>query len=93
MNSEPVFSRRHFTPIRTFVTKWDVEIDRNRSKKISRNRDRDSKYFDHFDYELDHFTQIVHAQWLDVLKRVSTPAQVLQDNQDYCEPPLKRARI
>jgi hypothetical protein len=42
---QPVVSPRNFAPTRLFVTKWDVEIDNNRAKKISRNRERDAKYF------------------------------------------------
>ena len=48
---QPIVSDRNYAPTRTFVTKWDVEIDNNRAKKISRRRDRDTKYFDHFDQE------------------------------------------
>lgn len=44
---------RNYTPERTFITKWDVEIQKNRVKKISRNRDRDTKYFDDFDQHSD----------------------------------------
>jgi hypothetical protein len=40
---------RNYTPERTFVTKWDVEIENTRVKKISRGRERDTKYFDDFD--------------------------------------------
>jgi hypothetical protein len=44
---------RNYTPERTFITKWDVEIQKNRVKKLSRNRDRDTKYFDDFDRHAD----------------------------------------
>jgi hypothetical protein len=42
---QPNFRARHYTPERTFVTKWDVEINNNRMKKIARRRERDTKYF------------------------------------------------
>jgi hypothetical protein len=35
---------RNYTPIRTFITKWDVELDRKRVKKVSRIKERDNKY-------------------------------------------------
>ena len=47
---DPIIRNRNYAPTRTFVTKWDVEIDRNRVKKINRGRDRTAKYFDHFDH-------------------------------------------
>lgn len=40
---------RNYTPERSFVTKWDIEIEKTRTKKISRRRERDSKYFDYFE--------------------------------------------
>lgn len=46
---DPIVRERNYAPTRTFVTKWDVEIDRNRVKKINRGRDRTAKYFDDFD--------------------------------------------
>lgn len=58
INFQPV-TVRNYTPERTFVTKWDVEIEKNRVKKLSRNRDRDTKYFDNFDQ---------HSESLPVLK-------------------------
>ena len=42
---QPISRPRHYTPERTFITKWDVEINNNRMKKIARRRDRDTKYF------------------------------------------------
>ncbi len=45
----PFVADRNYAPTRTFVTKWDVEIENNRAKKIARNRDRDTKYFDYYD--------------------------------------------
>jgi hypothetical protein len=50
---DPIVRQRNYAPTRTFVTKWDIEIDRNRIKKINRGRDRDYKYFDDFDYHSD----------------------------------------
>jgi hypothetical protein len=50
---QPFVAQRNYPPTRTFVTKWDVEIDRNRAKKIARRRDRDTKYFDDFDHHSD----------------------------------------
>jgi hypothetical protein len=46
---DPVVSKRNYAPTRTFVSKWDIEINHNRNKKIARNRDRDTKYVDYFD--------------------------------------------
>ena len=49
----PIVSDRNYAPERTFITKWDVEIENNRAKKIARTRDRDTKYFiDNIDYQL-----------------------------------------
>lgn len=56
----PVVAHRNYTPERTFVTKWDVEIEKNRAKKIARNRDRDTKYFEEFDQHGDSLPPIVH---------------------------------
>ena len=49
----PFVADRNYAPTRTFVTKWDVEIENNRIKKRSRSRERDTKYFDYYneDYE------------------------------------------
>ncbi len=49
INMDPIVSKRNYAPTRTFVSKWDIEINHNRNKKISRNRDRDTKYVDYFD--------------------------------------------
>jgi hypothetical protein len=43
----PITRPRNYAPERTFVTKWDVEIENTRAKKIARWRDRDTKYFDY----------------------------------------------
>ena len=56
----PVVAHRNYAPTRTFVTKWDVEIENNRAKKIARNRDRDTKYFEEFDQHGDSLPPIVH---------------------------------
>jgi hypothetical protein len=55
----PVVSDRNYAPTRTFVTKWDVEIENNRTKKISRGRERDTKYFEEFDQHGDSLPPIV----------------------------------
>lgn len=55
----PIVSERNYAPMRTFVTKWDVEIENNRSKKISRRRERDTKYFQEFDQHGDSLPPIV----------------------------------
>jgi len=47
---QPVVAARNYPPTRTFITKWDVEIDNNRAKKIARRRDRTAKYFDDFEH-------------------------------------------
>jgi hypothetical protein len=46
---QPFVSTRNYAPIRTFITKWDVEIENNRIKKLSRRRERDTKYFDYYE--------------------------------------------
>jgi len=46
---QPFVADRTYAPTRTFITKWDVEIENNRAKKISRRRERDTKYFDYFE--------------------------------------------
>lgn len=48
----PIMADRNYAPTRTFITKWDVEINNNRAKKIARNRDRDTKYL--FDQDFDY---------------------------------------
>ena len=48
----PMVQPRNYAPTRTFITKWDVEIANNRTKKMSRSRERDSKYF-HSDTDYD----------------------------------------
>ena len=45
----PIMPDRNYAPTRTFVTKWDVEIENNRTKKITRRREHDTKYFDYSD--------------------------------------------
>uniref|UniRef100_A0A6C0D1X8 Uncharacterized protein n=1 Tax=viral metagenome TaxID=1070528 RepID=A0A6C0D1X8_9ZZZZ len=49
----PFVADRNYAPTRTFVTKWDIEIDNNRAKKIARRRERDTKYFDYYDEEYE----------------------------------------
>jgi hypothetical protein len=56
---QPIVSDRNYAPTRTFVTKWDVEIENNRTKKISRRRERDTKYFQDFDQHSDSLPPIV----------------------------------
>ena len=55
----PIARPRNYAPERTFVTKWDVEIENNRTKKISRGRERDTKYFEKFDEHADSLPPIV----------------------------------
>ena len=55
----PIVTERNYAPIRTFVTKWDVEIENNRTKKISRGRERDTKYFENFDEHADSLPPIM----------------------------------
>ena len=54
----PVVTERNYAPIRTFVTKWDVEIENNRAKKISRQRERETKYFEDFDQHGDSLPEV-----------------------------------
>ena len=56
---QPIIADRTYAPIRTFITKWDVEIENNRAKKISRRRERDTKYFEDFDEHADSLPPIV----------------------------------
>ena len=49
---------RNYTPERSFVTKWDIETEKTRAKKISRRRERDSKYFDYFEQYNDSLPEI-----------------------------------
>ena len=61
----PIVSDRTYAPTRTFVTKWDVEIENNRAKKISRRRERDTKYFDDFDQHADSLPSEVRSEYGD----------------------------
>jgi len=54
----PIVAERNYAPTRTFVTKWDVEIENNRTKKISRRRERDTKYFEEFDEHGDSLPEV-----------------------------------
>ena len=53
IESQPVIADRNYAPTRTFITKWDVEIENNRAKKIARRRERDNKYFDYYDEDFE----------------------------------------
>lgn len=55
----PFVADRNYAPTRTFVTKWDVEIENNRAKKKSRCRERDTKYFDYYDESFESLPPIV----------------------------------
>ena len=55
----PFVADRTYAPTRTFITKWDVEIENNRTKKLSRCRERDTKYFDYYD---ENFESLPPAQ-------------------------------
>lgn len=57
---QPIVSDRNYAPTRTFVTKWDVEIENNQAKKKSRRRERDTKYFEQFDQHGDSLPPIVN---------------------------------
>jgi hypothetical protein len=54
----PIMTDRNYAPTRTFVTKWDIEIENNRTKKISRQRERDTKYFEDFDQHGDSLPEV-----------------------------------
>jgi hypothetical protein len=60
----PIVRPVNYAPERTFVTKWDVEIENNRAKKIARTRDRDTKYFieEDFEYQAPTTSSIVIQQ-------------------------------
>jgi len=58
----PLVAHRNYAPERTFVTKWDVEIENTRSKKISRGRERDTKYFEDFDQHSDSLPVLKEAE-------------------------------
>ena len=49
----PIVAARNYAPTRTFVTKWDIEIENTRAKKIARRRERDTKYFDYYDEDYE----------------------------------------
>ena len=68
----PVVTARNYTPERTFVTKWDIEIENTRAKKISRGRERDTKYFDDFDQ---------YGDSLPVLKEVEEVWKIESDDE------------
>lgn len=59
---QPIVTDRNYTPERTFVTKWDVEIEKTRAKKISRRRERDTKYFEEFDQHGDSLPVLKEAE-------------------------------
>jgi hypothetical protein len=61
----PIVSDRNYAPTRTFITKWDVEIENNRTKKISRRRERDTKYFEDFDQYGDSLPSDVRSEYCD----------------------------
>ena len=71
----PIVAERNYAPTRTFVTKWDVEIENNRTKKIARSRDRDAKYFDYYteDFESLPITQVTQE------------TQEIEDDESYWE--------
>lgn len=62
---QPIVTDRNYTPERTFVTKWDVEIEKTRAKKISRGRERDTKYFEEFDQHGDSLPPIIQSEYDD----------------------------
>jgi len=59
---QPIIADRTYAPTRTFITKWDIEIDNNRAKKIARTRDRDTKYFDYYDENYETLPAAIQAQ-------------------------------
>ena len=62
---QPIVADRTYAPIRTFITKWDVEIENNRAKKISRQRERDTKYFEEFDQHGDSLPPMILSEYDD----------------------------
>lgn len=56
---QPIVADRTYAPIRTFITKWDVEIENTRTKKVSRRRERDTKYFDYYSEEYETLPAVV----------------------------------
>jgi len=69
----PFVADRNYAPTRTFITKWDIEIENTRAKMISRRRARDTQYFDYFD---DTFPVIVKD------KNETLPAAIAKDDKD-----------
>jgi hypothetical protein len=59
---QPIVADRTYAPTRTFITKWDVEIENNRTKKIARTRDRDTKYFDYYDDNYETLPAAIQTQ-------------------------------
>ena len=48
MDSEPVIRARNVAEPRTFITKWDQEIDKKVKRKKAFSKNRDTKYEDDF---------------------------------------------
>ena len=48
MDSEPVIRFRNVAEPRTFITKWDQEIDKKVKRKKAFSKNRDTKYEDFF---------------------------------------------
>jgi len=59
-----IVTQRHPTPVRFFVSKYEFEILKNQAKRKSRARERDSKYMDHFDYEIDTYSPKTMTEYL-----------------------------
>jgi hypothetical protein len=59
---QPIIADRTYAPTRTFITKWDVEIENTRTKKISRGRERDTKYFDYYDEKYESLPPAIQTQ-------------------------------
>jgi len=49
MDNTPIIPSRNVAEPRTFVTKWQPELDKKVKRKKAFSKDRDSKYFDDYD--------------------------------------------
>jgi len=94
---QPITRPRNYAPQRTFVTKWDVEIENTRAKKIARSRERFTKYFDdQFDLHSDSLPIPEQDFWDDYsFASFDVPRKRLIefDDFDFDESVAKRPRI
>ena len=100
LNMEPIIRPRHFRPIRTFITKWDVEIENNRIKDKSRRRERFNKYYTELDtiYHTPEAPKLITFAMIDAVKKYTGTNPLKRNLNDDCDcdydyDPVKRRRI